>query len=300
MFFLNSHCKQVHSLAFSPDGSLLVSVGRKPNWVRLWNTAGRKHRADLLNDPSVCCVAFSPDGATLALGDDVGRIRLWNPRTQDELHCFETHRDWGVACLLYATDGKSVTAGLGSWWLGGEMQELRRWDVDSGEQRLRVDGPIVPRLTAMSLAPGKNLGLAIGTQEGQLKLWNLGMPPERFTLPNRTIVRLVVHSPDGKLLAVLVGRTVLLWDVSAKRVRAALKAHTGQVNTLAFTPDSRELATAGQDGTVRLWDTATGRELAAIDWEIGPVRAVAFAPNGMLAAAAGDRRMIVVWDVERG
>jgi WD40 repeat protein len=299
MFFLESHCKQVHSLAFSPDGSVLVSVGRKPNWVRLWNTVGRKHRADLLNDPTVCCLAFAPDGATLALGDIAGRVRLWSPQTQDELHCFETDQDRGVYCLLYSADGKSVAAGLERPWLGAEFLEVRQWDVDSGEQRLRVEGPIIPRITALSLAPGKKVGLAIGTQDGQLTLWNLGLPPECYALPNRPLVRLVVHSADGKTLAVLVGRTVLLWDVSEMRVRAALKGHQGQVNTLAFTPDSRTLATGGHDGTVRLWDVATGRELSAIDWEIGAVRAVAFAPNGMLAAAAGDRRRIVVWDMER-
>jgi WD40 repeat protein len=277
---------------------MLVSAGRKPNWVRLWNTVGRKHRADLLNDSSVCCLAFAPDGATLALGDIAGRVRLWSPQTQDELHCFEVARGMSVYCLLYAADGKAVSAGL-CRWLGGELLEVRQWDVDSGEQRLRVEGPLISRITALSLAPGKKVGLAIGTEDSRLALWNLGQPPERFTLINRAVVRLVVHSPDGKTLAILVGRTVLLWDVSEMRVRAALKGHAGQINTLAFAPDSRTVATGGHDGTVRLWDVATGRELSAIDWEIGAVRAVAFAPNGMLAAAAGDRRRIVVWDMER-
>ena len=49
---------------------------------------------------------------------------------------------------------------------------------------------------------------------------------------------------------------------------------------VAFSPDGRRLASAGDDGTVRLWDPATGAELATLTGHTGRVTAVAFSPDG--------------------
>jgi WD40 repeat protein len=73
--------------------------------------------------------------------------------------------------------------------------------------------------------------------------------------------------------------TIYLWEVSAaSRTGAAsgpqvrtLNGHVGLVVGVAFSPDSRFLASAGQDQTVRVWDVATGQEVRTFR---GPQRVV--------------------------
>jgi WD40 repeat protein len=79
--------------------------------------------------------------------------------------------------------------------------------------------------------------------------------------------------------------------------KATLKGHTDYVFSVAFSPDSKTLASGCQDGTIKLWDVATGKEQATLTGHKDRVFSVAFSPDGMLLASGSDDRTITLWDV---
>lgn len=86
-----------------------------------------------------------------------------------------------------------------------------------------------------------------------------------------------VASPDGQFVAVR-GRVPQVLHSRTGRTIAALDAQFGGVAAVAWSPDAKRLATAGNDGTLLLWDAATWEPTALLEGAHG--RDLAFSPDG--------------------
>ncbi len=101
-------------------------------------------------------------------------------------------------------------------------------------------------------------------------------------------------SHDGGLLAVgTAGGAVYVLDAESGRLCFHVSAHRDGVLALGWSPRTRVLATAGEDGCARLYD-ARGHQLAELQSGAAWVAHLAWAPNGKtLATAAG--RVVCIW-----
>jgi WD40 repeat protein len=98
--------------------------------------------------------------------------------------------------------------------------------------------------------------------------------------------------------------TIRLWEMPAARERAVLCGHTGSVKGLAFSPDGKLLASAGQEGRAVLWDASGGSAPRVLIEEVDtPIRSVAFSPDGRIVGVAEPTyraKDVLFFDVETG
>ncbi|MFH0902468.1 MAG: protein kinase [Pseudomonadota bacterium] len=282
----------VESIAFSPDGGLLLTGGWDRQ-VRLWEVAtGIEGPLIPPHSHMVFSVAFSPDGKQVACAGRGGIVRLWDIAIGAERGVLEGHTG-AVFALAFNPDGSLLAS-------GSSDGTIRLWDADSGAVRSVLAGHR-DDVTGLSFSPDGSTLLS-SSDDKTMRGWVIPSGKELGILveyPERLIG--VSVSPDGRFVASSSSDgNALLWRLAKDSADKLPTGHAGAVWAATMSPDRTLVASGGADATVRLWDAETGFEKRVLAGHSDTIRCLAFSPDGKRIASGSDDRTVRIWNVSSG
>jgi WD40 repeat protein len=252
-----------HPGRFSPDGRL-IAVGLKQEGIRLWDATALTPAGPPLRETGgeVKALAFSSDGRTLAAVTLDGKATIWDVESRSvRKGPFRVDRSYAVGVSISADGTMLATAG---------SDGVKIWRLASGAGLGAIGGG----RPADDVAFSPTGSLVAFVRDG----WSAGQPVEG-------------------------GATAEIWDVAERSRVATLQVNAGAPDreedlgyTIAFSPDGRMLATAGDDPLVRLWDVRAGKLIREFEQNLGGVLRLEFSSDGRILAIAGDSNASL-WDV---
>jgi WD40 repeat protein/beta-lactamase regulating signal transducer with metallopeptidase domain/peroxiredoxin len=297
------HWSYVNRVAWSPDGSLLGSVGGD-GCLRLWNADTGEQIKRFKSEPAweygarhLTSLAFDPTGKRVAAGLSTNAVRIWDIETAAETHFLKEDSPvlnvaWHPTRPLLAT--------------GGELL-AKLWDLSTGKVVSTLD-PQDKSFKRQSTTDSVHVAFSadgasilVGHPDGSVRFWDVATREVTRTIKAHDVA-IQATALDGRRDLLATGDAngkIRVWRLSTGDSLREIQAHKHYVQGLALHPRQNAIYSGGLDGMVRMWDLATGEKL--LEWtasrHIGP-SSLALHPSRDLMASAGFA--VRLWDSTTG
>jgi len=287
------------SADFSRDGRRVLAVAGD-GYARVWDVRTRRLLLEVLGagDALINAAAFDRDGARVVVASDDRTARVWDVAMHEQAAVF---RGRGLVLkAAFTPDGTHVL----TTELGGAT---RLWTIATAKLIRTLTPPrnraSTPEDQAAAFSPDGRRALT-NLPDGVARLWNVATG-EAVALQGNGTVSSATFSPDGTLLVTIPSRldgTAQVWDARTGASVAVLRGEKQQpLFAVAFSADSRSIATANAKGIVIVWRVRSGTRVGRVGGPAPWLTAAAFSRDGRsiigVGGAFGRRSGVRIWDL---
>jgi WD40 repeat protein/tRNA A-37 threonylcarbamoyl transferase component Bud32 len=310
----------VTSLSFSPDSKQLVANGfvwansERLGRYAMYDNSGRLFEAEIQKDGwPVDKVGVGHDVRIWEQAPYRREILLHNPGYHDMNFRASNPKALGVFMevrqVVISPDGHravirsfAATRYPGGGEGSGDDSAVELWDLDTGSRLtvLHVNNP-QRRFDAVAFSPDSRALAVIGdngAMPNDLYLWDAMTGKFLREIPDQGIQHgLLAFAPDSSTVFAIMFDRMIAFDLQSNRAVRTWKLHGESIHCIAISPDSRYLASGGDDGQIRLWRTSDGEPLGAWNAQSSAITAMAFSPSAASLATGAQDGSLRVWNM---
>jgi len=262
---LQGHKGAILCMATQPAGELLAA-GSYDGTIIVWNLSQRKEVRTIRCEEPVRCLAFAPDGNTLAAGcgrdGGAGQVTLWSVEEGRSIGKIEGHSH-AVRSVAYSPDG-ALLASISGWPADNRApveSQVIVWDCQRDTVAYSTHS-FSQGVTSVAFSQDGNTLAVTGaglTPTGQrvfaTQLYDsyAGVPMQQLLGGANATVAVHFFDNDRKLVVVDERGGLHVWDLKQGAHLATLSGSEGAIAAAGIAPDRSELATVDDAGTFRTW-----------------------------------------------
>lgn len=318
-------CSLVHSLAISEQQISSVKFNASGDWVALgcpdlgqllvWEWQSETYvMKQQGHGGSMACLAYSPDGSTVATGGDDAKVKLWNTTSGFCFVTFSEH-EAKVSGLAFTPNGKVVLSSS----LDGTV---RAFDMTRYRNFKTLTTPRPVQLGCVGVDCSGDLVAAGGIDVFEVYLWSLTTGRLTEVLAGHEgPVGGLAFSPaltSSALATVSWDKSLRVWDaIQASGARETIALGSDGL-AVAWRPDGHSLSVATLNGQIQTFDVRTGTQTGTIDGkkDLGAGRSdddkisakkkrekahfssLCYSADGTILLAGGQSKHICIYHVE--
>jgi len=239
-------------------------------------------------------VCYSPqftlngDQIVYSCGDGTIQIRDIVNRAVSTTLC-KSSSSLSVKCISFSPDGSKLVVGTGL--------EVKLYDAHTRKCIKKIGNHRLSHISVDFSSDGEKIA---SVSDDTIRIWDSNTGSCLKKIPCKAYFSNISFSPNSQTLASVSDSTIFIWNVKTGNCLNVLKGHHNYIESIMFSPNGKDIASASRDGTIRIWDVNSAKVKFVLCGHSESVNSISYNLDGTKMVSSSNDGFVKIWSAKSG